>query len=125
MMLRLEGNEVETAYGGAAAIAATADFRPDIVLMDIGMPKVDGYAAARAIRERRGGGETCSDRADGLGRRRDRPPLGRGGIRSPSRQAGGDDRSGIDAGVAVSGIAAIEGNVVAPPWACPVPCIGT
>jgi CheY-like chemotaxis protein len=50
LMLRLEGNEVDVAFDGEAAISATAAFRPDVVLMDLGMPKVDGYEAARAIR---------------------------------------------------------------------------
>jgi len=49
-MLRVLGHEVETQYSGAAAIAATTDRRPEIVVMDIGMPDIDGYAAARAIR---------------------------------------------------------------------------
>jgi signal transduction histidine kinase len=49
-MLRLEGNEVDTAFDGVGAVSATAEFRPDIVLMDLGMPKLDGYEAARAIR---------------------------------------------------------------------------
>jgi signal transduction histidine kinase len=53
LMLRLEGNEVTTVFDGESAIAATAEFRPDVVLMDIGMPKVDGYEAARAIRRDR------------------------------------------------------------------------
>ena len=35
---------------GEGAISATASFHPDVVLMDLGMPKVDGYEAARAIR---------------------------------------------------------------------------
>jgi CheY-like chemotaxis protein len=53
LMLRLEGNEVTTVFDGESAIAATAEFRPDVVLMDLGMPKVDGYEAARAIRRER------------------------------------------------------------------------
>ena len=53
MMLRLEGNEVSTAFDGESAIAATAQFNPEVVLMDLGMPKVDGYEAARAIRRNR------------------------------------------------------------------------
>jgi signal transduction histidine kinase len=53
MMLRLEGNEVSTAFDGEGAIAAAAQFNPEIVLMDIGMPKIDGYEAARAIRKDR------------------------------------------------------------------------
>ena len=53
MMLRLEGNEVSTAFDGEMAIAATAQFNPEVVLMDLGMPKIDGYEAARAIRRSR------------------------------------------------------------------------
>jgi signal transduction histidine kinase len=53
MMLRLEGNEVSTAFDGESAIAVTAQFNPEVVLMDLGMPKVDGYEAARAIRRDR------------------------------------------------------------------------
>jgi signal transduction histidine kinase len=49
-ILRLEGNEVDIAYDGADAVSAMSKFQPDVVLMDLGMPKLDGYAAARAIR---------------------------------------------------------------------------
>ena len=50
-MLEMLGNEVRTAYDGEAGIAAAAQFRPDLVLMDIGMPKLNGYEAARRIRQ--------------------------------------------------------------------------
>ena len=49
-MLRLEGNEVDTAFDGEGAVSASVQFQPDIILMDLGMPKLDGYEAARAIR---------------------------------------------------------------------------
>jgi len=71
-MLRVMGHDVETHYSGAAAIAATADRRPEIVLMDIGMPEVDGYAAARAIRDRDGYGETVLIAVTGWGSEADR-----------------------------------------------------
>jgi CheY-like chemotaxis protein len=51
MMLRALGHEVRTAKDGQEAIEATATFRPDVVLLDIGMPKLNGYEAARRIRE--------------------------------------------------------------------------
>ncbi len=71
-MLRVMGHDVETHYSGAAAIAATADRRPEIVLMDIGMPDVDGYAAARAIRDRDGYGDTVLVAVTGWGSDADR-----------------------------------------------------
>jgi len=49
-LLRMIGHEVETAYDGRSAVDAASRFRPDIAVLDIGMPLVDGYAAARAIR---------------------------------------------------------------------------
>jgi CheY-like chemotaxis protein len=50
-LLRLLGNEVETAHDGLAAIAAAERHRPDLILLDIGMPKLDGYVTCQRIRE--------------------------------------------------------------------------
>jgi PAS domain S-box-containing protein len=44
------GYEVEVAYGGAAALRRVEAARPDIVLLDLGMPEVDGYEVCRRIR---------------------------------------------------------------------------
>jgi CheY-like chemotaxis protein len=51
LLLGLDGNEVQTAYDGLAAIEAAERFRPDVVLLDIMMPKLNGYDACRRIRE--------------------------------------------------------------------------
>lgn len=51
MMLKVLGNETRTAYDGEDAVAAAAQFRPDVVLLDIGMPKLNGNEACRRIRE--------------------------------------------------------------------------
>ncbi|HEV2853470.1 MAG TPA: ATP-binding protein [Thermoanaerobaculia bacterium] len=51
MLLTLQGSEVRTAYDGLEAVAAAADFKPDVILSDIGMPGLDGYQAAQRIRE--------------------------------------------------------------------------
>lgn len=52
LMLGLEGHDVRMVYNGADALALAEQFRPQIVLLDIGMPRLDGYQAARQIRER-------------------------------------------------------------------------
>ena len=50
-MLRASGHDVATAYDGAAGLVAVDSHRPDVVLLDIGLPKVNGYNVARKIRE--------------------------------------------------------------------------
>jgi signal transduction histidine kinase len=49
-LLREVGHDVAIAYDAAAAVNATSTFRPNTVLLDIGMPVVDGYAAAKTLR---------------------------------------------------------------------------
>ena len=49
-MLDLMGNETRTAHDGLDAVAAAAAFRPDVILMDIGMPRLNGFDACRRIR---------------------------------------------------------------------------
>lgn len=51
MMLRLIGNDVRTARDGIEALAQSEAFRPEIVLMDVGMPRLNGLDAARRLRE--------------------------------------------------------------------------
>jgi CheY-like chemotaxis protein len=55
ILLRMMGNEVHTAYDGLEAVGAAATLHPDVALLDIGLPKLNGYEAARRIRELRGG----------------------------------------------------------------------
>ena len=49
--LRRMGNDVRTALDGVEGIQLAEKFRPDIVLLDIGMPKLGGYEMAERIRE--------------------------------------------------------------------------
>ena len=52
MLLSLGGHDVEAVYGAAAALAAVEAREPDVVLLDIGMPQMDGYQVARRLRSR-------------------------------------------------------------------------
>lgn len=50
IMLQLYGYAVRTAYGGREAVTAAGEKRPDVILLDLSMPVVDGFEAAREIR---------------------------------------------------------------------------
>ena len=50
MLLRVLGAEVALAHSGRAALECVSTFKPDVVLLDIGMPGMDGYEVARRIR---------------------------------------------------------------------------
>lgn len=54
-LLRRQGHETHMARDGAAAVARTEELRPDAVLLDIGLPGLNGYEAAQRIRSLRGG----------------------------------------------------------------------
>ena len=51
MLLRASGHDVQTAHDGLKAIQAAIDYRPDIVLLDIGLPGLNGYEVAKRIRK--------------------------------------------------------------------------
>jgi CheY-like chemotaxis protein len=51
IMLRMIGHETNTAYDGLEAVQAAATFRPEVVLLDIGLPKMNGYKVAQHIRK--------------------------------------------------------------------------
>ncbi len=54
-MLKLEGYDTYIAKDGEEAIELARDLHPSIVLMDLGMPNVNGFEAARRIRKQEGG----------------------------------------------------------------------
>ena len=53
-LLRDEGHEMRAVYHGADVAAAVADFDPDVVLLDIVLPRASGWEVARTIRARHG-----------------------------------------------------------------------
>ncbi len=52
LLLELDGHDVRRAYDGLEALEIAEDFRPEVMLLDIGMPRLDGYGAARELRRR-------------------------------------------------------------------------
>ena len=55
ILLELLGNKVKQVNDGAAAVEAAASFRPQVALIDIGMPKLNGYQVCQQIRQQEGG----------------------------------------------------------------------
>ena len=53
MLLRAEGHEVEAVYAAADVLRRAAEWRPDAVLLDIGLPHMDGFEVARRLRSNR------------------------------------------------------------------------
>jgi signal transduction histidine kinase len=71
-LLRFDGHEVETAVSGVEALERMNSFRPDVALLDIGLPGLDGYEVARLIRERSGSGAIRLIAITGYGTEADR-----------------------------------------------------
>jgi signal transduction histidine kinase/CheY-like chemotaxis protein len=71
-MLRLLGHEVEVAFEGGEALRQVAAFRPDVVLLDLGLPGIDGYEVARRIRAMPEGREVLLVAQTGWGQDEDR-----------------------------------------------------
>ena len=51
VLLQMYGNETRVAYDGEAAVQLAQEYCPDVVLLDIGLPKADGYSVARRLRQ--------------------------------------------------------------------------
>ena len=70
--LRMSGNQVETAHDGASAVRIAEELGAEVVLLDIGMPVLDGYGAARQIRQQPWGREILLIALTGWGQSEDR-----------------------------------------------------
>jgi len=71
-LLQWSGFEVQLAYEGDTAIKLTSDFRPDAVLLDIGLPGIDGYEVARRLRAQPMGDRLIIIAASGYGQKEDK-----------------------------------------------------
>ena len=72
LLLKLIGNEVRIVHDGRAAVDEAKDFLPRVVLLDIGLPKMSGYDAAREIRAQAGGKDALLIAVTGWGQDVDR-----------------------------------------------------
>ena len=79
--LAMNGHEVDEAADGASGLAAAASLRPDVALVDIGLPDIDGYEVARRLRQVAPDGKLVLVAITGYGQPADR---------DRSRQAGFD-----------------------------------
>jgi PAS domain S-box-containing protein len=71
-ILELDGHEVRTAYDGVEALKIAEQFAPQIALLDIGMPHLDGYQTARRIRDQSWGSSILLVALTGWGQEQDR-----------------------------------------------------
>lgn len=71
-LLKIKGMEVQTAHDGLQGLEAAEVFRPEMILLDIGMPKLNGYDTCRRIREQQWGREMVIVAMTGWGQEEDR-----------------------------------------------------
>jgi CheY-like chemotaxis protein/two-component sensor histidine kinase len=72
LMLKILGNEVRTATDGLEAVEVAESFRPSLILLDIGMPKLNGYDACRNIRRQPWGADVVIVALTGWGQEDDK-----------------------------------------------------
>jgi signal transduction histidine kinase len=72
MILKLEGHHVEITYSGSEAFARAQALKPEIVLLDIGLPGLDGYEVAKRLRSLDGASPACLVAITGYGQEADR-----------------------------------------------------
>jgi CheY-like chemotaxis protein len=72
MLLTIMGNETHLAHDGVAAIEAVERYRPEVVLLDIGLPKLSGHDVCRRVREQSWGKDIVIIALTGWGQEEDR-----------------------------------------------------
>jgi len=78
--LGLLGHEVRAAHDGVEALEESAAFRPDVILLDIGMPRLDGLEVARAIRREPWGADILLIAVTGWGNAEDKRNVAQAGF---------------------------------------------
>ncbi|MGH7173665.1 MAG: response regulator, partial [Gemmataceae bacterium] len=72
MLLQMTGNETHMAHDGLEAVDAAEKLRPDVILLDIGLPSLNGYDVCRRIREQPWGKNVIVVALTGWGQEEDR-----------------------------------------------------
>src|SRR5690242_15898926 len=72
LLLQIEGHEVASAYDGGTALRTAESFDQNVVLLDLGLPDIDGFQVARALRAAEGGAARLLVALTGFGRDSDR-----------------------------------------------------
>jgi PAS domain S-box-containing protein len=72
MLLRANGHDVQVVYNGVDAVTSANSMQPDVIVLDIGMPKLNGYDAARQIRQQAWAGRAILVALSGWGQPDDR-----------------------------------------------------
>ena len=67
MLLKITGNDTQLAHDGEEAVEKADAYRPDLILLDIGLPKMNGYDACRPIRNEPWGKNICLSRFERMG----------------------------------------------------------
>ncbi len=71
-LLKMKGHDVRAVFDGPTALDAARSFHPDVILLDIGLPRMDGYEVARRLRDQPELSHTCLVALTGYGRDEDR-----------------------------------------------------
>ena len=80
MLLEIAGHETVTAHDGAGGARGRGAARPDVVLLDIGLPTLNGYEVCRRIREQPWGKDIVLIALTGWGQEEDRASRGKPGF---------------------------------------------
>ncbi len=88
MMLSIMGHDTRTAHDGESAVESAESFLPEVVLLDIGLPKLNGYEVAQRIREQSWGASMFLIAVTGWGQEEDRQRSSEVGLERAHGQAG-------------------------------------
>ena len=72
MLLGIWGHDTRSAHDGPSALGIAQEFQPEVILLDIGLPGMDGFEVARRVHSLPGPAEHRADRDDGYGQEEDR-----------------------------------------------------